>query len=1207
MEKKCYPKKEPPCEEGFKEKYIKSKEKNCCIKDNNKPIRVEKKCEPGKEKNDKGRCVLENCKSGKKKVNGKCVNITKEDIELLDKSDLLENAEEYLHLLPNLDDPLFNSKLANRIEFDYTKYDGTIKNVETESEKLCNAEFELAPHQNLVKNFLSYETPYNNLLLYHGLGSGKTCSAIGVAEEMRDYLKLRDIENKIIIVASPNVQNNFKTQLFDERKLMLTDGIWSIKGCTGNKFLKELGLNSTEFNKEFIVKKINKLINKSYEFFGYTQFANYIQNISLVKSDVENKKEIMKRKLRKVFDNKLIVIDEVHNIRITQDNKNKYVAKELVKLIENTNNIKLLLLSGTPMFNSHEEIIWLINLMNLNDNRSKISISDVFDKNGNFKENGEELLERKATGYISYVRGENPYVFPYRMWPSQFAEKYSIKNTKTPKLQANNKELIQPIQVLDIFMTNMGNYQEEIYDYIMSKINTKNIDEDEDELSEKKEGLGYSVLQKPLEALNMVYPYDEISEKGIETDVKDLVGKNGLKRIMKYKKTSTNPNLRYQFEYRDTKWGNIFSPSEIGKYSGKIKMLCDTIVNSEGIVLVYSQYIDGGVVPVALALEELGFTRAGLGKTLLKNRPNVEGKNKRYVMITGDPSISPNNNEDIKLCTNVNNKNGEEVKVILISQAGSEGLDFKFIRQVHILEPWYNMNRVEQIIGRAIRTCSHKDLSFKKRNVEIYLHGTNSKKNVECVDIYVYRKAEKKSIIIGNVSRLLKEIAMDCILNKEQTNFTEENMNQIVDQELSSGITVKYRVGDKPYSLLCDYKEKCEYDCKITKKNTDIDNVPTYRNATSNNDEIKNRIQTLMKERFFYMKDDLLLRINVKKQYPEMQINFALTELIENEMEFISDMYGRLGNLINIGNMYLFQPIELNKKNISVFNRKRPVDYKIPYVTINPKNNNTNKYEKIEDKEYIIEQINMNYNFLTKPQALERGDSNWYKFCNYVIKNLVEEGESREKLLELAIHHIIETMSYDNILYILNYLETKSKKTEVETYISNYFDNEMLKTINIEGIILSNKGDPILLIRNGKEWKTAEGEDTNDLKEEIKKKLNKVIPLKEKFNDIFGYMAGFKQKEENIFKIRQTNKSGSSGQRCDQSGKSISVKILNKIIGENKYSTKNIGTKVEKMPTLYFCVLQEMILRLYDSKNKNGKRWFMSISDDLLTKIGNGL
>jgi hypothetical protein len=52
------------------------------------------------------------------------------------------------------------------------------------------------PHQNFVKNFLSLQTPYNGLLLYHGLGPGKTCSAIGIADEMRSYMKQMNFEQK---------------------------------------------------------------------------------------------------------------------------------------------------------------------------------------------------------------------------------------------------------------------------------------------------------------------------------------------------------------------------------------------------------------------------------------------------------------------------------------------------------------------------------------------------------------------------------------------------------------------------------------------------------------------------------------------------------------------------------------------------------------------------------------------------------------------------------------------------------------------------------------------------------------------------------------------------------------------------------------------------------------------------------------------------
>ena len=57
-------------------------------------------------------------------------------------------------------------------------------------EKLCKKSFELSPHQNFIRNFLSEYTPYNGVLLYHGLGTGKTCSAIGIAEETRKYMNI---------------------------------------------------------------------------------------------------------------------------------------------------------------------------------------------------------------------------------------------------------------------------------------------------------------------------------------------------------------------------------------------------------------------------------------------------------------------------------------------------------------------------------------------------------------------------------------------------------------------------------------------------------------------------------------------------------------------------------------------------------------------------------------------------------------------------------------------------------------------------------------------------------------------------------------------------------------------------------------------------------------------------------------------------------
>ena len=88
------------------------------------------------------------------------------------------------------------------------------------------------------------------------------------------------------------------------------------------------------------------------------------------------------------------MIDEVHNIRISDDSPNKKTAKNLLTLVKQADNLRLLLLSATPMFNNYTEIIWLINLLNINDNRSTVQIRDIFDE-GNFKisADGEEIVK----------------------------------------------------------------------------------------------------------------------------------------------------------------------------------------------------------------------------------------------------------------------------------------------------------------------------------------------------------------------------------------------------------------------------------------------------------------------------------------------------------------------------------------------------------------------------------------------------------------------------------------------------------------------------------------------------------------------------------------------------------------------------------------------------------------------------------------------
>ena len=238
-----------------------------------------------------------------------------------------ENGKTYMmdYLYPQLDDKNLNLKISNKKEFNEYNYKLKInKNIEEEAENLCNKSFELAPHQKFIRNFLSEFTPYNGILLFHGLGTGKTCSAIGIAEETRRYMKYNSLTKQILIVASPNVQLNFRLQLFDETKLEYENGRWVINNCAGQNILDEINSLQSKISKSKVIKLVDNIINNYYTFLGYIELANLINkhsNINNILKDnpkISKKKQnlLIKNKLENFFSNRLVIIDEIHNIEI---------------------------------------------------------------------------------------------------------------------------------------------------------------------------------------------------------------------------------------------------------------------------------------------------------------------------------------------------------------------------------------------------------------------------------------------------------------------------------------------------------------------------------------------------------------------------------------------------------------------------------------------------------------------------------------------------------------------------------------------------------------------------------------------------------------------------------------------------------------------------------------------------------------------------
>ena len=292
------------------------------------------------------------------------------------------------------------------------------------------------------------------------------------------------------------------------------------------------------------------------------------------------------------------------------------------------------------------------------------------------------------------------------------------------------------------------------------------------------------------------------------------------------------------------------------RYSSKMAKMLNIVKKSKGIIFVYSQFIKAGAIPLALMFEQNGYLPSD-GNALLEYQPKNNKKRlprcymcenepshkihskghpsyhlwkqARYILFTGE--INKDNKDSIiqNVINSPDNMYGSEIKVIIGSKVISEGINFFNVRQIHIFEPWYNMSRIQQTIGRAVRNCSHKNLKPEERNVEIFLYVSTQPKNIdgkknkfyeiESINERDYRIAEDKDIKTKKVERLIKESAIDCNLNIEN-NIIDDNkkIHLISSRNKKYTITVK----DKPFSRECDYMGECHFKCDWKKSKVEI-------------------------------------------------------------------------------------------------------------------------------------------------------------------------------------------------------------------------------------------------------------------------------------------------------------------------------------------------------------------------------------------------
>ena len=508
---------------------------------------------------------------------------------------------------PPTTDPRFTSKIQKLFMINEEEEGTATKSIK----KLCNPakNFEYQSPQKFLRRYIGPGTPYRGLLLFHKIGSGKTCTAITIAEAWKG-------KRKAVVVLPASLVENFKNELRspcageaymtgEERQLVALHGPHRGPGLQA-------------------ILESDRRIAQHYTILSYHAFLK--KRVQLTKS--------------------ILIVDEIQNMVSDAGVFYEHLKQRLDRAPP---DLRIVLLSATPMMDRAEEIALTLNLLPL---PKPLPTGPAFEDTflSETKAINLDVFKQMVQGFVSYYGGMPAKTFP----------RANVFLVRCPMLGTQTK---------------------------------------------------------------------------------------------KYKKTLTgkDPDASNDFFLASRMASNVALPFRasrpLAESSCKIAKLIKRLKkNSKSFI--YSNFLgDAGLKTVAKVLDKHGwqdyrYYRGG------------NGKSRCYAMWSGDES--PKYREEVR---HVFNTTGSCLKIILGSPAVKEGVSFKNVRQVHILEPYWNMSRIEQIQGRAIRFCSHVTLPPKQRSVDVYLYMATTEGF--CIDEYMYELAQKKHRLIQQFEKALKDAAIE--------------------------------------------------------------------------------------------------------------------------------------------------------------------------------------------------------------------------------------------------------------------------------------------------------------------------------------------------------------------------------------------------------------------------------------------------------------
>jgi len=593
-------------------------------------------------------------------------------------------------------------------------------------------------YDDFISKYMGYKSSNNSLLLYHDVGTGKTKKSI----VLMNMLYLSEPNTNFFILIKASIRTNWQSEL--------------------NKFLDKQNMEG-----------INNSIH----------FVNYDSPNAKKAFEEEKKISDFSNKNVYIIDESQIFISRVlSNMRANKNNALS-IYNEILK-DKKENNCKILCMTATPAMNEPYELAVLFNLLRPDifpggENMfSKIFVDkSIGIKSLNTK--SKNMFQRRIMGLVSYYKPGSIYgvyakkitnhidveMSDYQTNKYNYWEDYENEIAKKARMTSyeSNTYKVYIKKASNFVLPDISDIVNnesrpkastfQISNRLLEKINDGNLENEE--ITDNVKGYVKMIefYKKEVEKyFDDIYEKDKKTKNNIENDIKNF---EKYKTFEEY-----NKNEKDKSELIKT----------LTKCSCKYIAFIFYIFKSNGPIICYmNSIILEGLTMLKLYLKYFGYNKYD----------NKKAKDYfKYGDFTGD---ADKKERDLvqKIEQDKDNVNGKLIKIIFFSSAGAEGITLYNIRQIHIIEPYWNEARIEQIIGRGIRYCSHKMLPIEERVVNVFRYNSiknkkyieGNSKNVDddklkTVDNDIESSARNKNNVLESFYDAMKEVAVDCELAK---------------------------------------------------------------------------------------------------------------------------------------------------------------------------------------------------------------------------------------------------------------------------------------------------------------------------------------------------------------------------------------------------------------------------------------------------------